>query len=57
MFQNYSLFDWICCMKKLNSNDFELKALEDYPCEFNERYELVNETQRELEYIKEKMNK
>lgn len=44
-------------MKKKKLQDFQQRALEKYPEEFDERYEFVNETQRELEFIKDNLNK
>ena len=55
IFQHYGFLDWICCLKK--NNFTEAGGKEDYPVEFDERYDLVNETQRELEFIKEKLDK
>lgn len=42
VFQLYGFWDWICCLKKNKLNDKNEKI--DYPSEFDERYEVVNET-------------
>jgi hypothetical protein len=42
----------MCCLKKSKG-----LPTDKYPAEFDERYEFVNDTQRELEYIKTKLDK
>ena len=55
--QNTSVFQWLCCMKKKQEVKYSQQQKKSYPLEFDERYDLVNQTQRELEFIKKSLNK